>query len=235
VIWGTPRITFWLDRISTVRIHVVGLDNVVFRNVPAVAKPAAESAVFLFNWLSATGTGILLGAILAGVVMGLRIRVIGRVLLDTAIAIRFTMLTIAALMALAFVIRFCGMDATLGLACARTGVLYPVFGTIIGWLGTAFTGSDTSSNVLFGSLQKFSAHQLGIAPEIMAAANAGGGVMAKMIAPQSVVIASAATDIYGEEGTILRFLLVPSLLLALLLGLLVLVIVHCPRLVRFVM
>jgi lactate permease len=235
ILWGTPSFALWLYRVTTVRIHIAGLDNVIFRNVPVVAKPAAESAVFVFNWLSATGTGILIGAVIAGLIMGLRIRVIGKILIETVIAIRFTMATIATLMALAFIIRFCGLDATLGLACARTGVLYPVFGTMIGWLGTAFTGSDTSSNVLFGSLQKFSAHQLGISPEIMVAANSGGGVMGKMIAPQSVVIASAATGIYGAEGAILRFLLVPSIVLALLLGLMVLLIIHSPMLTRFIL
>ena len=235
IIWGTPRFVTWLDTVSTLRLHVAGLDNMVLRNVPVVAKPAAESAVFVFNWLSATGSGILIAAIIAGLVMKLRIRVIAQALLETAVAIRFTMMTIAALMALAFVVRFCGLDATLGLAFARTGVLYPVFGTLIGWLGTAFSGSDTSSNVLFGGLQKFTAHQLGISPDIMAAANSGGGVMGKMVAPQSVVIASTATGIYGAEGAILRFVFVPSFVLALLMGFLVLLVIHFPALTRLIL
>ena len=235
VVWGTPRFTGSLDAISTVRLHVAGLDRMVFRNVPVVAKPAAESAVFVFNWLSATGSGILIAAVIAGMTMKLRAGVIARVLLETAVATRFTMVTIATLMALAFVVRYCGLDATLGLAFARTGVLYPVFGTLIGWLGTAFSGSDTSSNVLFGSLQKFTAHQLGISPDIMAAANSGGGVMGKMVAPQSVVIASTTTQIYGAEGAILRFVFVPSFLLALLMGVLVLIVIHFPALTTLIL
>lgn len=235
ILWGTPRFAAWLDHATTLRIPVAGLDRVVFRNVPVVARPAAESAVFVFNWVSATGSGILIAAVIAGVAMRLRGRMIARVLLETVVAIRFTMVTVAALMALAFVVRFSGLDATLGLAFARTGVLYPVFGTLIGWLGTAFSGSDTSSNVLFGSLQKFTAHQLGISPEIMAAANSGGGVMGKMVAPQSVVIASTATGIYGAEGAILRFVIVPSFVLALLMGCLVLLVVHFPVLTRLIL
>jgi lactate permease len=229
VVWGTPRFTHWLDALTTLHIHVPGLDRMVLRNVPVVTKPAAESAVFVFNWLSATGSGILIAAIIAGLVMRLRVKEVAKVLLETTIAIRFTMITIATLMALAFVVRFCGLDATLGLAFARTGVFYPIFGTLIGWMGTAFSGSDTSSNVLFGSLQKFTAHQLGISPDIMAAANSCGGVMGKMVAPQSVVIASTATGIYGAEGAVLRFVLMPSFLLALLMGVLVLVVIHCFR------
>jgi lactate permease len=235
VVWGTPRFTHWLDALTTLHIHVPGLDRMVLRNVPVVTKPAAESAVFVFNWLSATGSGILIAAIIAGLVMRLRVKEVAKVLLETTIAIRFTMITIATLMALAFVVRFCGLDATLGLAFARTGVFYPIFGTLIGWMGTAFSGSDTSSNVLFGSLQKFTAHQLGISPDIMAAANSCGGVMGKMVAPQSVVIASTATGIYGAEGAVLRFVLMPSFLLALLMGVLVLVVIHFPVLTRLIL
>ncbi|MDQ2835568.1 MAG: L-lactate permease, partial [Acidobacteriota bacterium] len=235
IVWGTPRFSAWLNRATTLRAPVAGLDGAVFRNVPVVARPVAEGAVFVFNWLSATGTGILIAAVIAGLAMRLRPGVIARVLLETAVSIRFTMATVAVLMALAFVVRFSGLDATLGLAFARTGVLYPIFGTLIGWLGTAFSGSDTSSNVLFGSLQKFTAHQLGISPEIMAAANSGGGVMGKMVAPQSVVIASTATGIYGAEGAILRFVIVPSFVLALLMGGLVLLVVHFPLLTRLIL
>jgi len=235
VVWGTPRFTGWLDAISTVRIHIPGLDGMVLRNVPVVAKPTAESAVFVFNWLSATGSGILVAAIVAGLAMRLRVREVARELVETAVAIRFTMVTIAALMALGFVVRYCGLDATLGLAFARTGVLYPIFGTLIGWMGTAFSGSDTSSNVLFGSLQKFTAHQLGISPDVMAGANSAGGVMGKMVSPPNVVVATTATEIYGAEGSVLRFVFVPSFLLALLAGVLVFVGIHFPALTRWIL
>ena len=122
------------------------------------------------------------------------------------VTVRFTLITIAALMAIGFITRYCGMDATLGLAFARTGAFYPFFGTLIGWIGTASTGSDTSSNVLFGSLQKLTAQQLNISPYLMASANSAGGVMGKMVAPQSIVVATTATESYGSEGNILRCL-----------------------------
>jgi lactate permease len=199
-IWGTPHFTAWIDGMTSLKLSVPGLDHVVFRVPPVVPHPAAEAAVFTFNWLSATGSGIFLAAILAAFVMGLRYRDILHVFWHTVVSTRFTMITIGALMGLAFITRFCGMDATLGLAFARTGTLYPFFGTLVGWLGTASTGSDTSANVLFGSLQKFTAQQLGISPYIMASANSGGGVMGKMVAPQSVVVASTATGIMAAKG-----------------------------------
>jgi lactate permease len=231
-VWGTPRFTAWIDKISTLRLAVPGLDHVVFRVPPVVPHPAAEAAVFTFNWLSATGSGILVAALVAALVMGLRFRDVLQVFWNTIVSTRFTMITIGALMGLAFVTRFCGLDATLGLAFARTGSLYPFFGTLVGWLGTASTGSDTSSNVLFGSLQKFTAQQLGISPYMMASANSGGGVMGKMVAPQSVVVASTATGIYGSEGSILRFVFIHSFLLACLMGLLVSLFVYFPFLTR---
>jgi lactate permease len=234
-VWGTPHFTAWIDSLSTLHLHMAGLDRVVFRVPPVVPHPAAEAAVFTFNWLSATGSGIFVAAIIAALVMGLRYRAILQVFWHTIVSTRFTMITIAALMGLAFITRFCGLDATLGLAFARTGTFYPFFGTLIGWLGTASTGSDTSANVLFGSLQKFTAQQLGISPYIMASANSGGGVMGKMIAPQSVVVASTATGIYGSEGTILRFVFLHSFILACLMGLLVSLLVYFPVLTKLIL
>ena len=234
-LWGTPTIGAWLDHLSVLRIHVPGLDRVVLRMPPAVPAPAAEPAVFIFNWVSATGTGIFIAAILSAFAMRLRLADIGQVLLATVVSTRFTLITIAALMSLGFITRFCGLDATLGLAFARTGIFYPFFGTLIGWLGTASTGSDTSSNVLFGSLQKLTAQQLGISPFVMAAANSGGGVMGKMVAPQSVVVASTATGVYGSEGTILRFVFVHSIALACLMGVLVSVLIYFPHLTQILL
>ncbi len=133
-----------------------------------------------------------------------------------------SLLTISAMMALGYTTRYSGLDATLGLAFAGTGMLYPFFGTMLGWLGVALTGSDTSSNVLFGSLQRITAEQLGLSPTLMAAANSSGGVMGKMIDAQSIVVASTATRWYGHEGEILRFVFWHSVVLACLVGLLVL-------------
>ena len=170
------------------------------------------------NWAVATGTGTLIAAVLSGFLMGLGPLSLARTFFKTIFNIRFTVLTISAMLALGFVTRYCGLDATMGLALARTGALYPFFGTLIGWLGTATTGSDTSSNVLFGSLQKLTAQQLGVSPVLMASANTAGGVMGKMIAAPSIVVASTATQQYGQEGSILRFVFWHSLGLACLAG-----------------
>lgn len=234
-IWGTPHFTAWIGSITTLKIPIHGLDRVVFRMPPVVPSPVAESAVFAFNWLSATGSGIFIAAIISAIVMGLRPGVIAQVLMQTIVSTRFMAITIAALMSIGYITRFCGLDATLGLAFARTGVLYPFFGTLIGWLGTASTGSDTSSNVLFGGLQKFTAQQLHISPYMMASANSGGGVMGKMVAPQSVVVASTATGTYGSEGSILRFVFIHSLVLACLMGILVSFLVYFPSLTKLIL
>jgi lactate permease len=235
ILWGTPTFSHWLDSFSAFKIHVPGLDNIVLRVPPAVPQLAAEPAIFNLNLLSATGTGILFSAIVAAFAMGLRPREIGRVFLHTVVSTRFTLITIAALMSIGFVSRFCGLDATLGLAFAQTGILYPFFGTFIGWLGTASTGSDTSSNVLFGSLQKLTAQQLGISSLLMASANSTGGVMGKMISPQNVVVASTATGSYGKEGSILRFVILHSIVLVTLVGLLVCALALCPNFARLVL
>jgi lactate permease len=220
-IWGLPQTKAFLDGFSLLKLGVPGLDKLVLRVPPVVAKPTAEAAVFNFNWLSASGSGILLASIIAGRVMGYSISGLARVYWKTLKLVRFSLLTIAAMMAVGFTTRYSGMDATLGLAFARTGFLYPFFGTMLGWLGVALTGSDTSSNVLFGSLQKITATQLGLSPILMSAANSSGGVMGKMIDAQSIVVASTATRWYGHEGDILRFVFFHSIALAALVGLLV--------------
>jgi len=216
--WGIPQFSVWTDSKTTVKFAVAGLDKVIERVPPVVLKPTAEPAVFNFNWLTATGSGIFVASILAGLLMGIKPRMLVRAFAETVFNIRFTVITIAAMMAIGYITRYCGLDATLGLAFARTGALYPFFGTLIGWLGTASTGSDTSSNVLFGSLQTMTARQIGVPPLLMASANASGGVMGKMIAAPSIVVASTATQTYGQEGTILRFVFLHSLALAALVG-----------------
>ena len=168
-----------------------------------------------------TGTGILLAGIVSGFLLGYSpmglLRMYGR----TLYMIRFSLLTIACMLALGYVTRYSGLDATMGLAFANTGWLYPFFGTLLGWVGVAVTGSDTASNVLFGGLQKVTAQQLGLNPVLMAAANSSGGVMGKMIDAQSIVVASTATKWYGHEGSILRFVFFHSIALACLVGVLV--------------
>jgi len=221
-IWGLPQTKALFDGFTLLRVPVPNLDKLVFRIPPVVAQAAAEPAVFNFNWLSASGSGILLAAIVAGFSMGYSVSGMLRVYWKTLKLVRYSLLTIAAMMAIGFTTRYSGMDATLGLAFARTGWLYPFFGAMLGWLGVALTGSDTSSNVLFGSLQKITATQLGLSPILMAAANSSGGVMGKMIDAQSIVVASTATRWYGHEGDILRYVFFHSLALAALVGLLVL-------------
>jgi lactate permease len=221
-VWGLPQTKGFLDGIAAPKIPIYGLDKLVLRVPPVVPKPVAENAVFNFNFLSASGTGILLASIIAGLAMGYSVRGLLKVYWKTLKLVRYSLLTIAAMMAIGFATRYSGMDATLGLAFARTGWLYPFFGTMLGWLGVALTGSDTSSNVLFGSLQKITATQLGLSPILMGAANSSGGVMGKMIDAQSIVVASTATRWYGHEGEILRYVFFHSLVLAMLVGILVL-------------
>lgn len=220
-VWGLPATKGALDRVGLVRVQVPGLHNLVQRVPPVVPRPAPEAAVFNLNWLSATGSGILAAALVAGLVMGFRPAEMARVYLRTVALVRYSLITIAAMLALGFTTRYSGLDATLGLAFARTGVLYPFFGTLLGWLGVALTGSDTSCNVLFGSLQRVTAEQLGLSPVLMASANSTGGVMGKMVDAQSIVVASTATRWYGHEGEILRYVFLHSLALAALMGLLV--------------
>jgi lactate permease len=223
--WGLPQVKPLLDgisaRLTVLEVPVPGLHRLVQRMPPVVPGPELEKAVFNLNWLSTTGTGIFLAGILSGLLMGYRPREIARLYGATIVRVRYSLLTVTAMLSLGYVTRYSGLDATLGLAFAKTGVLYPFFGTLLGWLGVALTGSDTSSNVLFGSLQKISAAHIGISAILMAAANSAGGVMGKMIDAQSIVVASTATRWYGHEGDILRFVFWHSLALAGLVGLLV--------------
>ncbi|MBI3568599.1 MAG: L-lactate permease [Gemmatimonadetes bacterium] len=217
--WGTPQVKGWLNGISSPALPVPGLHDLVLRVPPVVAAAHAEAAVFSFNWLSATGSGIALAAVLAGLALGVRPARMVRAYGETLVRVAPSLLTIAAMLALGYVTRYSGSDTILGLAFAHTGWLYPFFGTMLGWLGVALTGSDTSSNVLFGSLQVVTAQQVGVSPVLMAAANSAGGVMGKMIDAQSIVVAGTATHTRGQEGAILRYVFKHSLALASLVGL----------------
>lgn len=219
--WGTPQVRAQLDGLWTKTIPVVGLHEQVQKVPPVVAAPIAEKAEYKFNLLSATGTGIFLAAIVAGLLLGNSPGALARTYARTLYLVRYSLMTISCMMAIGFITKYSGTDATLGLAMANTGWLYPFFGTLIGWLGVALTGSDTSSNVLFGGLQKITAEQLGLNPVLMASANSSGGVMGKMIDAQSIVVASTATKWYGHEGSILRYVFFHSVALAALMGLFV--------------
>ncbi len=237
-IWGTPGGKRLLDspekvftstaswatkpsQITNPQYPVKILNNMVERVAPVVPKPTKEPAVYGVNWASATGTSILVAAIISGLIMGQGFGKIFSIFFHTLIRVRFSLLTIAAMLGLGTLTRYSGVDATMGLAFARTGHLYPFFGTLLGWLGVALTGSDTSSNVLFGSLQKITAQQVNVSPVLMSAANSAGGVMGKMIDAQSIVVASTATQWYGHEGDILRYVFWHSIALAALVGIVI--------------
>jgi lactate permease len=221
LIWGNGAFKAWANSTFVWNYPVPGLHNMINKIPPVAAKPTPEGAVFGFTYLSFTGTGMLIAAIISGFLMGFSpaklIAEYGRTLKVCAISL----ITISAMLAIGTLTRLSGVDATLGLAFAATGVLYPFFGTLLGWLGVALTGSDTASNVLFGNLQKITSEQLGISPILMAAANSSGGVMGKMIDAQSIVVASTATNWYGHEGSILRYVFWHSIVLACLVGVLV--------------
>ncbi len=216
--WGLPQVKAALNGLSAPRLAVSGLDKAVFRVPPVVATSAPEAAVFNFNWLSATGTAILLAALVTALVIRTRPAELARTYLRTIVRAGPSLVTIASMLALGYTARYSGQDAILGLAFAHTGVLYPFFGTLLGWLGVALTGSDTSSNVLFGSLQTITARKVGVSETLMAASNSSGGVMGKMIDAQSIVVASTATRWYGHESRILRYVFRHSIALAALVG-----------------
>ncbi|MCO4316871.1 L-lactate permease [Phyllobacterium sp. 21LDTY02-6] len=221
LLWGTDWFKGLVNPWATWNFPVPGLDGQIMKVAPIAPAPTPEKAVFAFTWLSYTGSGMLIAAIISGFLMGYTplelIRSYGRTLKLCA----YSLITISAMLAIGTLTRLSGIDATLGLAFATTGVLYPFFGTLLGWLGVALTGSDTASNVLFGNLQKITSEQLGLSPILMGAANSSGGVMGKMIDAQSIVVASTATNWYGHEGTILRFVFKHSIVLACLVGILV--------------
>jgi lactate permease len=230
LLWGLPPIRTILDGgkqerpnflsgISERKWKVPYLDQMITPDVKVIGgQDVPKPAEFRFNWLSAPGTGIFIAAILSAFWMGTSPYRFGRLFLVTIYRLRWSLITIACMLAIAYVTQYSGSDVTLGLAFTRTGVLYPFFAAMLGWLGVALTGSDTSSNALFGNLQRVTAERLGLNPILMCAANSTGGVMGKMIDAQSIVVASAATGQHGEEGRILRFVFWHSLILASLVG-----------------
>jgi lactate permease len=226
--WGFDPVKKLLDSIFIAKFPIPGLDKLVQRVPPVVAAAKAEGAVYNLNLLSATGTGIFVAAIISGLAMRISLGKMVKTYFETLYLVRYSLVTIAAMLALGFTTRYSGVDATLGLAFAHSGAIYPFFGTMLGWLGVALTGSDTASNVLFGGLQKISAEQLGLSPTLMAAANSSGGVMGKMIDAQSIVVASTATGWFGHEGDILRYVFFHSLALAGLMGVLVMLQAYVP-------
>ncbi len=220
-IWGLPAVKNYFNGIWAPKFPIEGLNNLIEKVPPVVPTPHKEAAVYVLNGLSATGTGILLSAIIGALVMGYRPLAIVQTFFRTLWLVRYSLLTIVLMLALGTLTRFSGTDTTLGLAFAGTGALYPFFGTLMGWIGVAMTGSDTASNVLFGGMQKVAAEQLGLSANLMGAANSSGGVMGKMIDAQSIVVASTATKWFNHEGDILRYVFFHSIALACLVGIFV--------------
>ncbi|MGE8493925.1 L-lactate permease [Comamonas sp. JNW] len=220
-IWGLPSVKAALNGLFAPSFPMTGLHNMIEKVPPVVPQPTKEGAVYVLNLLSATGTGILLSAIVGGLVMRYSPLALIKQFFKTIWLVRFSLLTIVLMLALGTLTRYSGTDTTLGLAFANTGVFYPFFGTMMGWLGVALTGSDTASNVLFGGMQKVAAEQLGLSPNLMGAANSSGGVMGKMIDAQSIVVASTATRWFNHEGDILRYVFFHSVALATLVGIFV--------------
>jgi lactate permease len=221
LVWGSGWFKAYIDPIATWSYPVPELDKMIQKVPPVAAKATAEAAVFKFTWLSYTGSGMFIAALISGLLMGFSPLRLIVVYAQTIRVVFASLVTISAMLAIGTLTRYSGIDATLGLAFAATGVLYPFFGTLLGWLGVALTGSDTASNVLFGNLQKITSEQLGLSSILMGAANSSGGVMGKMIDAQSIVVASTATNWFGHEGSILRFVFWHSIALACLVGVLV--------------
>ena len=222
LLWGLPAIKGALNRATTPVWNVPLLHNAVTRAAPVVTKLTPEPARYDFNWLSATGTACFVAAILAGLVLGVRPAQLARIFWHTVKRMKTALIAISFLLGLGFTTRYSGLDAVLGLAFTRTGWLFPFFGTFLGWLGVALTGSDTSSNALFGSLQRITSEQLKLDSVLMCAANSAGGVMGKMVDAQSICVATSATNQVGNEGIIFRWVFWHSIALGAVVGLIVL-------------
>ena len=227
LLWGYAPFKKWLDAATTLHWQIAGLHNLVIRMPPVVKIAAPKEAIFDFNWLSTAGTGVFIAGVLGGFAVGLRPRALLRVFVATSRQMALPALTIASVLGFAFLMNYSGMIATLGLACAATGRLFPFFSAYLGWLGVFVTGSDTSSNALFGNLQVVTAQTLGLSPMLTAASNAAAGGLGKMISLQSIAIVLAATGMpQTDESKLFRWSLRHSVLLTALVGLVIMLYAH---------
>lgn len=199
-------------------IAIPHLDQLVMKVAPIVANPTAIPAVFKFDPVSATGIAIFFSALISMAILGINVKTGLTTLKETFIELKLPILSIGMVLAFAFVTNYSGMSSTLALMLAGTGVAFPFFSPFLGWLGVFLTGSDTSSNALFGSLQATTAHQIGVNDTMLVAANTSGGVTGKMISPQSIAVACAATGMVGRESDLFRFTLKHSLIFATIVG-----------------
>jgi lactate permease len=219
-LWALPSVAAYL-KLPGLTFPTPGLDGRVIRMPPVVPRPTPETATIDFNFLALPGTTVFLGAFVAALLLGMPLKRTIALLAGCLRQLVPSMLAITFMVGLAYVTRYAGMDTVLGLSLTRTGWIYPFFGTLLGWLGVALTGTDAGSNALFGNLQKVTAEQLGISPVLMASANSAGGVMGKMIDAQSIVVASSACGLAGREADVFRAVFWHSLALASLVGLVV--------------
>jgi lactate permease len=191
---------------------------------PVTGRNSPYAAVYTFNWLTASGTACMFATFVAAMVLRVSPSRFLKMLGATSKQLAFSMLTLAAVLGLAFLMNYCGATATLGLAFSATGAAFPFFSAMLGWLGVFLTGSDTSANALFGNLQVVTANSLGLSPTLMAASNSSGGVMGKMISLSSIAVAAAATGMAAhDESKLFRFTLRHSVLLASVIGLIVVI------------
>lgn len=233
LLWGLGGVKAFLDQ-ATMKFLWPGLHNVVVRTAPVVARNSPYSAVYTFNFFTASGTACMFAVFASAVVLRISARRFVGMFLATARQLAFPMLTIASVLALAFVMNYSGATTSLGLAFAAGGVMFPFFSPLLGWLGVFLTGSDTSANALFGNLQVVTANTLHLNPLLMAASNSSGGVVGKMISLQSIAVAAAATEMpAADESKLFRFTLRHSVVLVFVVGLITLVYAYvAPSLVR---
>lgn len=221
-LWTLKPLKEGLDAISQIKIEWPGLHNLVMKAAPIVSEPTAYAAVFKLNLLSAVGTAILLSALVSIILLKMKPADAVKTFGETLHELRFSILSIGLVLGFAFVANYSGLSSTLALVLANTGALFPFFSPFLGWLGVFLTGSDTSANALFGSLQASTANQLGVAPELTVAANTTGGVTGKMISPQSIAVACAAVGLEGKESNLFRFTVKHSLIFCMFVGILTL-------------
>ncbi|MCL1076083.1 lactate permease LctP family transporter [Shewanella dokdonensis] len=210
-LWSIKAISGYLNAI-TVSLEVPGLHNLVIKTTPIVAKDTAYAAIFKFNLLSAVGSAILIAAAISIILLKMTLKDALKTFGETLVELKFPILSIGFVLAFAFVANYSGLSSTLALLLAGSGAAFPFFSPFLGWLGVFLTGSDTSSNALFASLQANTAHQIGVTPDLLVAANTTGGVTGKMISPQSIAVACAATGLVGRESELFRFTLKHSLI-----------------------
>lgn len=217
ILWGLKPVQAVLDTV-TIKWLVPGLHQVIMQVAPITKQPTAMAALYKINWLSAAGTALFIGSVISAAILGVGPGRFMALFAKTFVQLKKPLITIPCVLGLAYIMNFSGMSSTLGLFLAGTGSFFPFFSPFLGWLGVFLTGSDTSANALFGNLQAVTAQQVGVDPTLTVAANSSGGVTGKMISPQSIAVATAASGLVGKEGDLFNFTVMHSLVLAVVVG-----------------